>query len=63
MLHKSLERTIDEGLTQTAAYMDRCGTQAGHLVVFDRSEAKPWDEKTFRREASRDGRTITVWGM
>ena len=63
VLHKSLERTIDEGLTQTAAYMDRCGTQAGHLVVFDRSEAKPWDEKIFRREASRDGRPITVWGM
>ncbi len=63
VLHKSLERTLREGLEQTAGYMDRCGSQAGHLVIFDRSEGKAWDEKLFRREESLDGRTITVWGM
>ena len=63
VLHKGLERTIGEGLAQTAAYMDRCGSPAGHLIVFDRSEGKPWEEKIFRREESRDGGAITVWGM
>ena len=63
VLHKSLERTVREGLEQTAGYMDRCAAQAGHLVVFDRSADKQWDEKIFRREESVDGRTITVWGM
>lgn len=30
-----LERLIREGREQTAGYMDRCGAQAGHLVIFD----------------------------
>ena len=64
VLHKSLERTLREGVEQTAAYIERCGAESvGHLVLFDRSEGKPWDEKIFRREESMNGRTITVWGM
>ena len=63
VLHGSLERTIAQGLEQTAAYMDRCDAQAGHLVVFDRSEGKRWEEKIFRRDEVVDGRTVTVWGM
>ena len=63
VLHKSLERTIREGLEQTAGYMDRCGSRAGHLVIFDRSEGKRWEDKVFRREESVDGRTVMVWGM
>ena len=64
VLHKGLERTIREGLAQTAGYMDRCAAQSGHLVVFDRTEGKPWQEKIFRRfERADDGRAITVWGM
>ena len=53
-----------QGLEQARGYMDRCAAQAGHLVIFDRSEGKAWEEKIFRREeSSSDGRTITVWGM
>ena len=64
VLHKSLERTIGEGLAQTAGYMDRCAAQSGHLVIFDRTEGKPWKDKIFRRdEHADDGRAITVWGM
>ena len=63
VLHKSLEWTITEGLGQAAAYMDRCAAGEGHLVVFDRSEGKPWVEKIFRRAEPVDGRTVTVWGM
>ena len=63
VLHKGLERTIAEGLVQTAAYMDRCDAEAGHLVVFDRRAGRSWEEKVFWREESVDGRTITVWGM
>ena len=63
VLHKSLERTVREGLEQTADYMDRCGSTAGHLVIFDRSEGKRWEDKIFRREECIGDRTITVWGM
>ena len=64
VLHGSLERTISEGLEQTAAYMDRCAAAAGHLVVIDRAPGKRWDEKVFqRRMKSRRGVAIDVWGM
>ena len=64
VLHGGLERTIREGLAQTADYVDRCGAQAGHLVIFDRGAGTRWEDKIFRREEqARDGRRITVWGM
>ena len=63
--HGSLERTIEKGLAQTAAYMDRCAAHEGHLVIIDRAVGgKSWDERVFhRRMASRGGVAIDVWGM
>ena len=63
VLHKSLERTIRDGLEQTTGYMDRCGAEEGHLVLFDRTDGKPWADKLFRREERTEGWAITVWGM
>ena len=63
VLHRSLERTIGDGLEQTAGYMDRCGAEAGHLVIFDRDEGKSWEEKLFRRVESVGGAEVHVWGM
>ena len=57
-----LERTIAEGVEQTAGYMDRCGADAGHLVIFDGS-SKPWKEKVFHRSEAFDGAPVEVWGM
>ena len=58
-----LERTIAEGVTQTLGYMDRCGAEAGHLIVFDRAPERTWEEKVFRRDPAADGTLVTVWGM
>ena len=63
VLHKGLESTVRDGLRQTLGYMDRSAAEAGHLVVFDRTEGRRWEDKIFRREESLDGRPITVWGM
>ncbi len=64
VLHKGLERTVAEGVEQTAGYMDRCGAEAGHLVVFDRRDGRKWDDKVFRRERrAQDGTRVQVWGM
>ncbi len=63
VLHKSLEHTIKEGLAQLAAYMDICGSDNGHLVVFDRDPDRKWEEKIFRRNEVFEGRKIEVWGM
>ena len=63
--HGDLERTIVEGLAQTRAYLDRCGAEAGHLIVFDRSTERSWEEKIFRRDAQpgAGAARVTVWGM
>ena len=63
VLHRGLDRTLREGLAQTRAYMDRSGAAEGHLVVFDRTEGRTWDEKIFRRNEAEGGVPITVWGM
>ena len=57
------DRTIAQGLEQTRAYMDRCGAEEGHLVVFDRTPGRTWEEKVFRREETGGGAPMTVWGM
>ena len=64
VLRKGLERTVLEGVEQTAGYMDGCGAEAGHLVVFDRREGRSWDEKVFRLDrTAENGTDIAVWGM
>ncbi|MDR2583670.1 MAG: AAA-like domain-containing protein [Fibromonadaceae bacterium] len=52
------EQTIPEGLVQLSAYMERCGTKRGWLVVFDRDVSKSWEEKLYVREYDK----ITVFG-
>jgi len=60
----SLERTIEEGLQQTAAYMDAVGSvDEGHFIIFDRSKEKSWDERIWHKSYEVNGRTIVVWGM
>ena len=63
VLRKGLERTIAEEVGQTRGYVDRCGAEAGHLIVFDREPERTWEEKIFRRAPSGDGVPVTIWGM
>ena len=62
VLRPSLASSIDEGARQTAGYLDRCGAEAGHLVIFNRENGR-WEDKLFRSSATVDGVTIEVWGM
>jgi len=63
VLRKGLQRTIAEGVEQTRSYMDRCGAEAGHLIVFDRTPDRPCADKIFRRAPAGAGVPVTVWGM
>ena len=63
MLHRGPEATLREGLEQTREYMDRCTAAEGHLVIFDRTEGRSWDDKIYRREETESGAPVTVWGM
>ena len=58
-----LEQTLREGLPQTADYMDIGATGEGHLVIFDRSEKRSWEEKIYHREETHEDKTIEVWGV
>ena len=63
ILHKSLEATRTKGLEQTAGYMDKCGADQGHLIIFDRTEGKSWEEKIYQEQAEYQGQLIYIWGM
>lgn len=64
LVRGTLERTIADGVRQTADYMSTAGALHGHLVIFHRDPAVPWDQKVFRKEeALEGGRTVTIWGM
>ncbi len=62
LLRSGRARIIKKGLEQTAAYMDLCGTDAGHLVVFDMREGRSWEERVFREDRIWGDKRITVWG-
>ena len=60
----SLERTIEEGLQQTSAYMDAVGSvDEGHFIIFDRSKEKSWDERIWHKPYEYNDKQIIVWGM
>ncbi len=58
-----LDRLIRTGLEQTAAYMDACGAESGHLVIFDLREGQSWEDRVFRRDPEPGEPPITVWGL
>ena len=60
---QGLDSVVLSGLEQTLAYMDRCGAESGHLVIFDLRPGKTWEERVFRRDPEPGERPITVWGL
>ena len=60
---KGLEATLGEGLPQTAGYAATCGADEAHLIIFDRSGEKEWDERIWERLETVTGRSVQVWGM
>ena len=59
-----LEKVIDDGLRQTFEYMDTVGSvDEGHLIIFDRSKDKTWEERIWHKPYQYHDKTIIVWGM
>ena len=54
---------IQEGLAQTADYMDRSGADEGHLLLVDARPNKTWQERITRSEQSHRNRRIVIWGL
>ena len=60
----ALETVINDGLAQTAEYMDTVGSvDEGHLIIFDREGKKSWDERIWHEPHEYQRRRIIVWGM
>ena len=60
----SLDKVIADGLEQTVGYMDLVGSvDEGHLIIFDRTQEKTWDERLWHRTCQHRGRAVMVWGM
>lgn len=60
----SLDSVINDGLRQTLEYMDRAGSvDEGHLIIFDRSKDKTWEERIWHKLCHYNEKTIMVWGM
>ena len=55
--------TLKYGLEQTAEYIDLCGADEGHLVIFDRSPNKTWEEKISHEVLSFHSKKINVWTL
>jgi len=55
-------RSHANSLNQIYEYMDKCGSDTGWLVIFDRDTEKPWDEKIYMKEENVNGKRIVVAG-
>src|SRR6056297_699401 len=60
--NNSLETVIDEGLKQTANYVDKTGAEEAYLIVFDQDN-KHWEERIFIETRSYNNIEITIFGM
>jgi hypothetical protein len=57
------EKYMEEGLAQTARYMDLHGCNEGWMVVFDRRTTVKWDDKLYVKKETVNGKTVTVVGV
>lgn len=60
---KRHKNTLNEGLEQTAKYMDVSHATEGHLLIFDRSIDTSWDQKFSHCSNTYHNHLIHVWTM
>ncbi len=64
--HTTLTKVKEDGLVQTAEYADKCNATESHLIIFDRRENIPWDEKIWNNEEKSTcghPHKIKIWGL
>ncbi|MCP4699864.1 MAG: hypothetical protein GY862_23880 [Gammaproteobacteria bacterium] len=55
--------TREDGLEQTARYLDRLGLEHGYLIIFETRSGISWEERIRREEETVNGKRVTVLGM
>ena len=56
------EKTLAEGVAQTAGYVDTLGCDHGWLVLFDQREGLTWEEKLYQKTETIGGKTVFIFG-
>jgi hypothetical protein len=56
------EKYFEEGLAQTARYVDVHDCKEGWLVVFDRRTTVKWEDKLYFKKETVDGKAVSVVG-
>lgn len=56
------EKTLEEGQQQLFQYLDTMGSDEGWLILFDRRESVPWDEKVFWRDVQAGKKVLHIVG-
>jgi hypothetical protein len=57
------KKYLEEGLEQTARYMNLHCCDEGWMVVFDRRKTVRWKEKLYFKKETVNGKTVTVVGV
>lgn len=60
---KRHKKTLEEGLEQTAKYMDNSHATEGYLLLFDRDPTKSWKEKIKHSDEIFQNHLIHLWQM
>ena len=58
---KSLAGTVEQGIEQTRAYMERCGADEGHLVLMDRRSEAPRQDDAGAAGNSQNRQGVAMW--
>ena len=58
---KSLAGTVEQGIEQTLAYMERCGADEGHLVLMDRRSEAPRQDDAGAAGNGENRQDVAVW--
>ncbi|GHT39659.1 hypothetical protein AGMMS49965_06300 [Bacteroidia bacterium] len=57
------EKSLTDGIEQTARYMDVYGSTEGWLTIFNRNPKVKWEDKIYMKKELFDGKTVTVVGV
>ncbi|MDR2086783.1 MAG: hypothetical protein LBP72_06370, partial [Dysgonamonadaceae bacterium] len=57
------EKYIEDGIEQTARYMETHCCNEGWLVVFDRRSTVRWEDKLYMKKETVNGKTVTIVGV
>jgi hypothetical protein len=59
--HKGYEKTLTEGLAQTAEYAYKCGQKDAYLLIFDKDDSQKWPPDEPNEGFVENGVSIEVW--